>query len=164
VSDLEQRLSKRKTKTFTSKKLDLMDAVDFDQRLDPYDKLVFRAIIRCLNAKTGKCYPSDDFIADMISSTRQRVSKARIKLRKCGYLTLIERQSDLTLDEVVCVLRKQGTRILDRENGGARPPTSRTSVWRFFKRHNITFKKNPARGGAATDEGRLVPALSSSTI
>ena len=53
-------------------------------------------------------------------------------------LTLIERQSDLTLDEVVCVLRKQGIR------------SSRTSVWRFFKRHNITFKKNPARGGAAT--------------
>ena len=38
-------------------------------------------------------------------------------------LTLIERQSDLTLDEVVCVLRKQGIR------------SSRTSVWRFFKRH-----------------------------
>ena len=53
-------------------------------------------------------------------------------------LTLIERQSDLTLDEVVCVLRKQGIR------------SSRTSVWRFFKRHNITFKKNPTRGGAAT--------------
>ena len=53
-------------------------------------------------------------------------------------LTLIERQSDLTLDEVVCVLRKQGIR------------SSRTSVWRFFKRHNITFKKTPARGGAAT--------------
>ena len=34
-------------------------------------------------------------------------------------LTLIERQSDLTLDEVVCVLRKQGIR------------SSRTSVWRF---------------------------------
>ena len=44
-------------------------------------------------------------------------------------LTLIERQSDLTLDEVVCVLRKQGIR------------SSRTSVWRFFKRHNITFKE-----------------------
>ena len=53
-------------------------------------------------------------------------------------LTLIERQSDLTLDEVVCVLRNQGIR------------SSRTSVWRFFKRHNITFKKNPTRGGAAT--------------
>ena len=35
----------------------------------------------------------------------------------------------MTLDEVVCVLRKQGIR------------SSRTSVWRFFKRHNITFKK-----------------------
>ena len=46
-------------------------------------------------------------------------------------LTLIEGQPDLTLDEVVCVLRKQGIR------------SSRTSVWRFFKRHNITFKKKP---------------------
>ena len=36
------------------------------------------------------------------------------------------------------MLRKQGIR------------SSRTSVWRFFKRHNITFKKNPTRGGAAT--------------
>ena len=57
-------------------------------------------------------------------------------------LTLIERQSDLTLDEVVCVLRKQGIR------------SSRTSVWRFFKRHNITFKKSPARGGAAIARAR----------
>src|ERR1700730_15054142 len=58
-------------------------------------------------------------------------------------LTLIERQSDLTLDEVVCVLRKQGIR------------SSRTSVWRFFKRHTITFKKNPPRGGAATRRRRM---------
>jgi len=27
-------------------------------------------------------------------------------------------------------------------------PGSRTAVWRFFKRHKITFKKKPARGGA----------------
>ena len=67
-------------------------------------------------------------------------------------LTLIERQSDLTLDEVVCVLRKQGFR------------SSRTSVWRFFKRHNITFKKNPARGGAATRRrGTGTSALDAST-
>ena len=67
-------------------------------------------------------------------------------------LTLIERQSDLTLDEVVCALRKQGIR------------SSRTSVWRFFKRHNITFKKNPARGGAATRRrGTGASALDAST-
>jgi transposase len=51
-------------------------------------------------------------------------------------LALIEARPDLTLDEVVCAMRKQGIR------------GSRTSVWRFFKRHDITVKKKPARGGA----------------
>ena len=36
----------------------------------------------------------------------------------------------MTLDEIVCAMRKQ------------RIPGSRTSVWRFFKRHDITFKKS----------------------
>ena len=35
----------------------------------------------------------------------------------------------MTLDEVVCVLRKQIR-------------SSRTAVWRFFQRHKITFKKS----------------------
>jgi transposase len=51
-------------------------------------------------------------------------------------LGLIEQQPDLTLDEVVLVMRKHTI------------PGSRTAVWRFFKRHKITFKKKPARGGA----------------
>jgi len=53
-------------------------------------------------------------------------------------LALIEDQPDLTLDEVVCVMRKH------------KIAGSRTSVWRFFKRHDITFKKKPARGRAGT--------------
>jgi transposase len=44
-------------------------------------------------------------------------------------LGLIEKQSDLTLDEVVLLMRKH------------KIPGSRTAVWRFFQRHNITFKK-----------------------
>jgi transposase len=52
-------------------------------------------------------------------------------------LTVIEGQPDLTLDEVVCAMRK-------RKLSG-----SRTAVWRFFQRHKITFKKKPERGGAA---------------
>ena len=52
-------------------------------------------------------------------------------------LTLIEGQPDLTLDEVVCAMRKR------------KLPGSRTAVWRFFQRHKITFKKKPERGGAA---------------
>jgi len=67
-------------------------------------------------------------------------------------LTLIERQPDLTLDELVCVLRKQRIR------------GSRTSVWRFFKRHNITFKKNPAcRGAGARRRSAGAAALDAST-
>jgi transposase len=52
-------------------------------------------------------------------------------------LALIEVEPDLTLDEVVCAMRKQKIR------------GSRTAVWRFFQRHKITFKKNLAGGRAA---------------
>ena len=52
-------------------------------------------------------------------------------------LTLIERQSDLTLDEVVRVLRKQGI------------AESRTSVWRFFSGTTSRSKKPCARPEAA---------------
>jgi transposase len=50
---------------------------------------------------------------------------------------LIDEQPDLTLDEVVFVMRQH--KILG----------SRTAVWRFFQRHKITFKKSATRGGAA---------------
>ena len=52
-------------------------------------------------------------------------------------LGLIADQSDLTLDEVVSAMRKRRIR------------GSRTAAWRFFERHRITFKKKPARNGAA---------------
>ena len=51
--------------------------------------------------------------------------------------TFLLTQPDLTLDEVVCAMRKR------------KLPGSRTAVWRFFQRHKITFKKKPERGGAA---------------
>lgn len=54
-------------------------------------------------------------------------------------LALMIEQPDLTLDEWCVVLRARG--IL----------TSRVSVWRFFDRHQVSYKKNPARqrAGAA---------------
>jgi len=52
-------------------------------------------------------------------------------------LALIDAQPDLTLDEVIHAMCKH------------RVAGSRTAVWRFFQRHKITFKKKPARGGAA---------------
>jgi transposase len=45
-------------------------------------------------------------------------------------LGLISERSDLTLDEIVAAMRKEGI------------PGSRSAVWRFFERRNISFKKN----------------------
>ena len=53
-------------------------------------------------------------------------------------LALIVKQPDLTLDEIGTAMRKR------------RIAGSRVAVWRFYKRHNISFKKKPAGGGART--------------
>ena len=51
-------------------------------------------------------------------------------------LALIGKQRDLTLDELVSILRKR------------RIPASRSALSRFFARHGITFKKKSAGGRA----------------
>jgi transposase len=48
-------------------------------------------------------------------------------------LGLIVERPDLTLDEIVAAMRKK------------RLPGSRSAVWRFFERRNISFKKNFTR-------------------
>ena len=54
-------------------------------------------------------------------------------------LAAVAEQPDLTLDEIVAAMRKRSI------------PGSRTAVWRFFARHDLTFKKKePARHGATT--------------
>ncbi len=61
-------------------------------------------------------------------------------------LALIEEQPDLTLDEVICAMRK------------CEIPSSRTAAWRFFQRHKITFKKSRARDGAGARRRSARPA------
>ena len=51
-------------------------------------------------------------------------------------LALIAEQPDLTLDEIVAAMRKR------------RIAGSRSAVWRFFERHNISFKKTISDGVA----------------
>lgn len=53
-------------------------------------------------------------------------------------LAVSAEQPDLTLDEMVAVLRKQRIRL------------SRSALFRFFERHAITFKKKPASNRTAT--------------
>jgi len=49
-------------------------------------------------------------------------------------LGLIGEKPDLTLDEIVAAMSKR------------RIPGSRSAVWRFFARRDISFKKNSVRG------------------
>ena len=67
-------------------------------------------------------------------------------------LALISQQSDLTLDEIVAAMRKR------------RIAGSRSAVWRFFRRHNISFKKNSVRRRAeARGRGPRPAALDART-
>jgi transposase len=67
-------------------------------------------------------------------------------------LSLIDEQPDWTLDELVVAMRKR------------RIPGSRSALWRFLDRHDITFKKKPA-GSRAASSGRdaSASALDSAT-
>jgi transposase len=68
------------------------------------------------------------------------------------FLALLDEQPDLTLDEVVAVMRRN------------KIPGSRTAVWRFFQRHKITFKKSAARGGTgARGRGAGAPTVDART-
>jgi len=65
-------------------------------------------------------------------------------------LSLVAKQPDLTLDEVVAAMAKRG--IAGR----------RSAVSRFHIRHNITFKKKPSRHGArSSGRGPRAQALES---
>jgi putative transposase len=56
-------------------------------------------------------------------------------------LRLVTEHPDMTLDEVVMAMSK------------ARIRGSRTAVWRFYERHDFSFKKNSIRGGAKARRG-----------
>lgn len=67
-------------------------------------------------------------------------------------LALIAERPDMTLDEIVVVMRKR------------RIAGSRSAVWRFFARRDISFKKNFVRGRAeARGRRSRPPALDART-
>jgi transposase len=57
-------------------------------------------------------------------------------------LELIAERPDMTLDEIVATMRKR------------RIAGSRSAVWRFFARCDVSFKKNSVRGGAEARQCR----------
>jgi transposase len=68
-------------------------------------------------------------------------------------LELIQKQSDLTLDEVVEAMQ------------AAKIPGSRSAVSRFYVRHRISFKKKPTRERAkASGRGCRAAALEAAAV
>jgi transposase len=59
-----------------------------------------------------------------------------LDVHKEWLLALVTTEPDLTLEEIRSKLRDRGIVV------------SASSVWRFYDRHDISFKKKPARGRA----------------
>jgi transposase len=93
-------------------------------------------------------------------STEAKSQKGRnrspLKAEEAWLLALIAEQADLTLEEIRERLAERGV------------ITGISSIWRFFHRHGISFKKNRAGGrtgapgrsrGAATLESRAATSF-----
>ena len=66
-------------------------------------------------------------------------SRSPLNKHRAWLLDLVAQEPDLTLEE-----------IRDRLSREKRLNVGTSSVWRFYDRHEITFKKNPARGRAGS--------------
>ena len=92
--------------------------------------------VKCFR-ETGRC-----------AAKRRGGSTSPLEKHAEFLLALIADKPDLTLDEIVVAMRKR------------RIAGSRSAVWRFFARRNISFKKNSVRGGAeAGGRGPSPPPL-----
>ena len=68
-----------------------------------------------------------------VAAKRMGGRRSPLDVHKDWLLDLIAGEPDLTLEEIRGRLRARGL------------SASASSVWRFFERHDITFKKKPAR-------------------
>lgn len=74
--------------------------VRYDKRLRANEKLLYGEITALCN-KTGKCWASNKYFADLYGVTTQAVSKWITNLRQCGYIS-------------VNLLYKEGTKEIER--------------------------------------------------
>ena len=81
--------------------------------------------VKCFR-ETGRC-----------AAKRRGVSTSPLEEHAEFLLAVLDEQPDLTLDEVIAVMRRN------------KVPGSRTAVWRFFQRNKLTVTKKPDRSEAA---------------
>jgi hypothetical protein len=87
-------------KTFTSRKLDIMDTIIFDSRLKPVDKLVAYVILQHMGKGTAKCWPSEQRIAHLIGGVHVRTVQRSIeRLVKAGWFSCTKRNGTVNVYE-----------------------------------------------------------------
>ena len=81
-----------------------------------------------ISAYLGRC-------AGHCGETGHWDSRSPLKAYEQWLLDLVAKEPDLTLEEIRDRLRRE-----------KKLAVATSSVWRFYDRHEITFKKSPARG------------------
>lgn len=114
-------------KAFTSQKMDWINAVVADHRIDASAKIVAICIKQHVNEKDEfGCFPSDECIADKTAMSVSTVKRTRNKLRAAGWLTWKRRmRSNLywTLTEPMAdVAERQQTLTMARKDRREAPP------------------------------------------
>jgi hypothetical protein len=91
VSDSE---TERKRKNFTSGKFNVMNAIVFDDRLKPVDKLVAYVILQHMNSGTLKCWPSEQTIKDLMGGGVhvRTIQRSIARLIKTGWFSCAKRR------------------------------------------------------------------------
>ena len=74
----------------------------------------------------------------MAPSATRGHRRAVLEPHRAFLLTLIKQQDDITLEEVRTILRDRGIIV------------SVTTIWSFYDRNGISFKKKPVRGRAGS--------------
>jgi hypothetical protein len=74
-------------RTFTGEKLDILTHAASDVAIQPYDFRVLFVVAQHLNRNSRVARLSDDTIADETVGSRRNVIRARLRLRKAGWLT-----------------------------------------------------------------------------
>lgn len=81
-----KREAKEKLSTFTSAKLDWLDAVSIDPRVSTLEFRVAFIIAQHVNSETGKCCPSQETIATFIGKSDRAVREAVKRLEHFGWI------------------------------------------------------------------------------
>ena len=84
-----------------------------------------RTLLTRHGSEAAPSHSADDFIGEHGTNAMKA-----LETHAAFLFTLIARQPDLTLDEIVAAIHKR------------RIAGSRSAVWRFFQRHKISFKKS----------------------